>query len=68
MKKSIETKRFNMNIPIELYNDLKKESDLLGVNITALILFKLKQLQEQYKLIDAFPALLEEIKKNNDNK
>lgn len=42
--------KISMNIPTDLYIELKQESDKLGVPFSALILFKLKERQEQINL------------------
>lgn len=45
-------KKITMNLPMNLYNELKKESHKLGVNLTALVIMKLNQLKEQQNTIE----------------
>ena len=59
-------KSFNLNMPIELYNELKEESDKIGVNVTALIIFKIREYQKQCKIIDSLPTLVELANKDID--
>ena len=44
-------KKITMNLPLDLYCNLKKEAKSLGINLTALVIVKLNQLEESKKTI-----------------
>lgn len=67
MKEKSITK-ISMNIPTDLYNELKQESEKLGVPFSALILFKLKERQEQINITNQLASILATIKEEQESK
>ena len=60
---SNETHKTSINIPIDLFNELKKESKLLGINFNALILIKIQEYQKQNQALKLLDRALNEIEK-----
>ena len=60
---SNETYKTSINIPIDLFNELKKESKLLGINFNALILIKIQEYQKQNQALKLLDRALNEIEK-----
>lgn len=59
-------KKTSINIPIETYEELSRESRVLGINLSALILVKLNQLKQQQdatKILSDIVKIYEEEKK-----
>lgn len=59
-------KKTSINIPIETYEELARESRVLGINLSALILVKLNQLKQQQdatKILSDIVKIYEEEKK-----
>lgn len=70
MKKdfSNETHKTSINIPIDLFIKLKKESKFLGINLNALILIKIQEVERQNYSFELLNRLLNEIEQQKDNK
>lgn len=60
----MKSKKISMNIPTEIYIELNRESKVLGVPLSSLILIKLNELKKQQESKD----LLVEMLSNNQLK
>lgn len=70
MKKdfSNETHKTSINIPIDLFIKLKEESKILGINLNALILIKIQELERQNNSLKLLNRALNEIERQKNNK
>lgn len=70
MKKdfSNETHKTSINIPIDLFTKLKEESKVLGINLNALILIKIQELERQNNSLKLLNRALNEIEQQKNNK
>ena len=62
---SNETHKTSINIPIDLFIKLKEESKVLGINLNALILIKIQELEKQnysFELLNRALNQIEQIK------
>lgn len=51
-------KKTSMNIPIDIYNELNREANALGIPFSSLILIKLNELKKQQEDKDLLTQLL----------
>lgn len=65
---SNETHKTSINIPIDLFNELKRESKVLGINLNALILIKIQEYQKQNNALKLLDRALNEIEQQRNNK
>ena len=56
-----ETHKTSINIPIGLFSKLKEESKVLGINVNALILIKIQELERQNYSLELLNRVLNEI-------
>ena len=70
MKKNVsnETHKTSINIPIDLFNELKRESKILGINLNALILIKIQEYQNQNNALKLLDRALNEIEQQRNKK
>lgn len=54
----MKTKKISMNLPTELYIELNREANVLGIPFSSLILIKLNQLKKQQEDKDLLYNLL----------
>lgn len=47
-----------INIPLSMYEEMKREASVLGINFNALILIKLDKLKEQKTALDTLSEIL----------
>jgi hypothetical protein len=68
MKKdfSNETHKTSINIPIDLFSKLKEESKVLGINLNALILIKIQELEKQNDAFKLLNRVLNEIEQQKN--
>ena len=52
-----EYHKTTINLPIELYEDMKRECKVLGINFNALLLIKLNKLKEQDSALDSLSTI-----------
>lgn len=57
----IQTHKTSINIPIDLFSKLKEESKVLGINLNALILIKIQELEKQNYSLELLNRALNEI-------
>lgn len=56
-----QTHKTSINIPIDLFSKLKEESKALGINLNALILIKIQELEKQNYSLEILNRVLNEI-------
>lgn len=59
----LETHKTTINIPIDLYNELKRESTVLGINFNALLLIKIQEYQKQQEALKMLTKAIDLIEK-----
>lgn len=47
-----DTKKTTINLPIKLYEEIKKKGDNIGINFNAMIIIELNKILEQEKQIE----------------
>ena len=52
-----EYHKTTIKLPIELYEDMKRECKVLGINFNALLLIKLNKLKEQDSALDSLSTI-----------
>lgn len=57
----IQTHKTTINVPLDLYNDLKREARVLGINFNALLLIKLQEMQKQKDTLKLLQKALDTI-------
>lgn len=57
-----------VNLPLSLYEELKSEAKVLGINFNALLLIKLDKLKEQKNALDTLSEILQLMKKEEYDK
>ena len=60
------THKTTINVPIDLYNELKREARVLGINFNALLLIKLQEIQKQKATLDLLERAIDTIKANEN--
>jgi len=53
-----------INLPKSMYEDMKRESKVLGINFNALVLIKLNKLKEQDHALDSLTIIANALTKN----
>ena len=54
-----------VNLPFALYEEMKSEAKVLGINFNALLLIKLNKLKEQKTALDTLSEILSYMKKED---
>lgn len=57
-----------INIPLDTYEEMKREAKVLGVNFNAILLMKLNKLKEQKTALDTLSEILSIMKKEEYEK
>lgn len=57
-----------INLPLSLYEEMKREASVLGINFNALLLIKLDKLKEQKNALDTLSEILQLMKKEEYEK
>lgn len=53
-----------INVPLDLYQEMKSEAKALGINFNALLLIKLNKLKEQDNALDSLKVISDAITNN----
>lgn len=62
-----ETKKTTINLPIKLYEEIKKKADTIGINFNAMILIELNKILEQEKQIELLNKTVNMLEKESKN-
>ena len=57
-----------INVPLDLFLEMKRDAKVLGINFNALLLIKLNKLKEQDNALDSLKIISEAITSNMNKK